>query len=91
MNGGEFYCVLYRESPLLEVPLYYQLFIIVGSEIPHVYGAALVPHNQCGLVRMEAHAVNGSLRLKQALALLCVNPVGEPDKIFDSGNWKVQV
>ena len=24
LNGGELYCVLYRECPLSEVPLYYE-------------------------------------------------------------------
>ena len=33
-------------------------------------GSTIVPHNKCGLVWMQAHAVDGSIDLKHSLTLL---------------------
>ena len=43
---------------------------MVGGEVPHVDGAALVPHDEGGLVGMEAHACDGRVDLEQPLTLL---------------------
>ena len=52
----------------------YQLFIVVGGEVPHVNGATLIPNNESGLVGVEAHAVDWSIDLEQPLALLSSTP-----------------
>ena len=53
----------------------YQLFIVVGGEVPDVDGPTLVSHNKSGLVRMQAHTVDGGVDLEQPLTLLRVTPL----------------
>ena len=36
LNGGEFYCVLYRECPLLDVPLYSQICFLLYCLLAHL-------------------------------------------------------
>ena len=43
---------------------------MVGGEVPDVNGAALVPHDEGGLVWVETHAVHWSIHLEEPLTLL---------------------
>ena len=54
----------------------YQLFIVVGGEVPDVNGATLVPHNKGGLVWVETHAVHWSIHLEEPLTLLAASSGG---------------
>ena len=47
---------------------------MVGGEVPDVYSATLVPDYQCGLVRMETHAVHWGIHLEEPLTLLGTTP-----------------
>ena len=53
---------------LLTTP--YQLLVVVRCEVPYVDGPALIPHDEGGLIGMEAHAVHWSIDLEQPLTLL---------------------
>ena len=63
-------------SVLLDKTSPHMLFVVVSGEVPDVDGAALVRHNQCGLVGMEAHASDWRIHLEQPLALLRATPGG---------------
>jgi len=52
----------------------YQLFIVVGSEVPDVDGPTLISHDECGLVGMETHTGHRSIDLEQPLTLLVTTP-----------------
>ena len=51
----------------------YQLLVVVGGEVPDVNGAALVPHNEGGLVWVETHTVHRSIHLEEPLTLLAAS------------------
>ena len=57
-------------SVLLDKTSPHMLFVVVSGEVPDVDGTALVRHDQCGLVGMEAHASDRRVHLEQPLALL---------------------
>ena len=61
---------------------HYQLFVVVGGEVPHVDGAALVPHDEGGLVGVEAHARDGRVDLEQPLTLLRVASGGGGEVVY---------
>lgn len=48
----------------------YQLFVVVGGEVPHMDGATLVPNHEGSLVGVQTHASHRSIHLEQTLALL---------------------
>lgn len=52
---------------------HYQLLVVVGGEVPDVNGAALVPHNEGGLVWVETHTVHRSIHLEEPLTLLAAS------------------
>ncbi len=54
---------------------HYQLLVKVSTEVPDVYCPTLIPNYQCGLVRVETHAVDGCCHLEQPLTLLGVTPI----------------
>ena len=39
LNGGKFYCVIYRECPLLEVPLYIYIPVHLANQVMDVHNS----------------------------------------------------